>query len=139
MTAIWRAASIRAAVFLFVFAASVAPGMAGKTPPAFEIPSAEDRDRMMFGHRGDETHEPVQSLEESLLAAAQDEYDVTNYFLDLNFDEVARRINGSVTITSTSLVDGLQNLVLNLEPLMFVSAVRRGASVAFDPIKKVHG
>ena len=47
---------------------------------------------------------------------SQDGYDVTHYLLDLDFNDVSRVISGSVTITATSLVPDLLEIVLDLAP-----------------------
>jgi hypothetical protein len=71
------------------------------------IPTPEERARVLLQERP-APEPPPWSLAETTLLAGQNDFDVTKYFLDLNFDEATRRIEGSVTITATSLVPSLQ-------------------------------
>ncbi len=108
---------------------AVVPARAGSDEPQplapLTIPDPEERDRLLLGGRPDRP--PVKrSLHEIELVAAQDEFDVIHYFLNLDFDEVARRVSGSVTITARSLAPSLQHVVLDLLSGMTVSSVTRG-------------
>jgi hypothetical protein len=71
---------------------------------------------------------PAPTSAQAALLALQDQVDVTHYFLDLDFQPSGSSgtVSGSVTISATSLVDGLQHLVLDLRDNMVVSAVTRG-------------
>jgi aminopeptidase N len=80
---------------------------------------------------GDFKREPIprrpMTLQQEEALANQDGFDVTHYLVDLDFDEQTRTIDGSVTMTATSLVDGLQNAVLDLAVRLTVTSVDRGA------------
>ena len=93
------------------------------------ILSPEERERVLFGERpGHMAPRRVHPLENQMLSA-QDDFDVTHYLLDLNFDEEQETINGSVRITATSLVDGLSHVPLNLLDNMNVTSVTRGLTL----------
>ena len=62
------------------------------------------------------------------LLAAQDDMDVTHYFLDLDFIPASRSISGSVTVTATSLVAGFRHVVLDLMDNMGVTSATRGTT-----------
>lgn len=61
-------------------------------------------------------------------AAAQDDFDVTRYFLDVEFTPSSKSVGGSVTITATSRVAGFGEVILDLLDNMTVTAVTRGAT-----------
>jgi len=67
------------------------------------------------------------------LGALQDDFDVTSYLLDLDFEPDGTTgkgtVSGSVTIAAQSLVDGLAHVVLDLRDGMTVSVVQRGAAL----------
>jgi aminopeptidase N len=59
--------------------------------------------------------------------ATQEEFDVTHYLIDIEFHDSTESISGSVTMTAKSLVDGLQQVKLDLLDNMNVSMVSVGA------------
>jgi aminopeptidase N len=105
-----------ASVLVFCAPASAEPLY---DPP---IPTPEQRQALHKGHVATQPQATV---------AAQDNFDVTQYFLDLEFrpngaGSSSGLVLGSVTITATSLVPGLQHLVLDLLDNMAVTTVTRG-------------
>jgi len=91
------------------------------------FPTQEQRDKLRKGKLLRSAPEATTSPEQAALLAAQDDVDITHYFLDVEFLPT-RIVRGSVTVTGTSLVPGFQHLVLNLLDNMAVSAVARGAT-----------
>jgi len=117
-------------VFVSLVVAVVAAGpVAGYDSP---IPSSEDRERL---HKGPVTADDLRSPaapEVDEQRSVQDDFDVTHYLLDIEFDERDRTLAGSVTVTATSLVPGLQNVVLDLVyPLAVSSVTQAGAPLTF--------
>ena len=94
-------------------------------PRETQIPTPEERERLLWGARREPAPAPADTLHATAQRAAQDNFDVTNYFLDLTFDEVARRVTGTVTVTATSLLNGLTHVVLDLNDNMLVTGVTR--------------
>jgi len=95
---------------------------ADKLPP---IPSQEERERLLIGSKSDVHRERVPSSQQLEALARQDQFDVTAYLVDIHFNDAPQDINGTVTITATSLVDGLQLVPLDLLDNMSVTWVRR--------------
>ena len=92
----------------------------------------------MFGWEG--KPEPAAPTRASVAAAAgQDDFDVTQYVLDLDFDEFSRAVSGSVTMTAVSLVPALAHVPLDLaQTTMTVSSVTRsGVPLAFTHANNV--
>jgi aminopeptidase N len=85
--------------------------------------SPQERARV-FGWEG--KPEPAAPTLASVAAAtAQDDFDVTHYVIDLDFDEVARAVSGSVTMTAVSLVPTLARVPLDMSQALAVSSVTR--------------
>jgi aminopeptidase N len=93
------------------------------------ILSQEERRALLIGPKTDAVgvRPPVPARPEAV--AAQEDYDVTSYLLDLSFDDVERTVSGTVIVTATSLVDGLQHVPLDLLDDMIVSSVTRSATL----------
>lgn len=119
--------AIRLALGLAILIApNVSAFAAGGDPPV--VPDAEERRRLLFGNREARATERGRTAREAAVLAAQEDYDVTRYFLDLRFDDTARSVSGSVQVMATSLVDGLQHVVLDLTNDMTVVSVQHGFS-----------
>jgi len=112
---------------LIVFLSPCVPAAAAErdVPP---ILAPEERERLLIGERPERPQEKALTLAQAEGLAAQDAFDVTHYFLDVDFDDVTRTIQGSVVMTATSLVDGLQQVVLDLLDNMSVASVTRGTT-----------
>ncbi len=95
----------------------------GDPPP---IPSKEERRSLLIGQPHQLRSQHPLSPRETAALTSQEDFDVTQYFLNLTFDEAQEIVSGSVAITATSLVDGLQTVSLNLLDNMNVLAVTRG-------------
>ncbi len=95
----------------------------GGLPP---LPDFEERRRLMYEDQPSRPAAEASSPREVQALAAQDDFDVTRYFLDLNFDEQEETVSGAVEITATSLVNGLQHVVLDLQSNMTVNVVTQG-------------
>ena len=104
-------------------------------PPDYDppIPSRELRQSVRTKAEPVTPQPAVTSARAETLAAAQDDFDVTSYLLDLDFQPDGTTgkgtVSGSVTITAESLVDGLEHVVLDLRDNMTVSAVQRGLTL----------
>ena len=112
--------------FLLSLTLLVAPPLlatAGDSPP---IPSKEERRGLLIGQPHQLRSQHPLSARETAALASQEDFDVTHYFLNLTFDEAQETVSGSVRVTATSLVDGLQSVSLNLLDNMNVSAVTLG-------------
>lgn len=69
------------------------------------------------------------SAPEQLAALAnQDQYDVTRYFLDLDFTPSTHTVAGTVTITATSLAGQLNQVVLDFYDNMGITSITRGST-----------
>ncbi len=101
-------------------------------PDPFPVPTLDERDSFRKSHfRPSGMNEPLTG-QETAIAAAQDDVDIQDYFLVVEFIPATRGVTGSVTITGKSLVNGFQNLVLDLKANMNVTIVRRnGINLAF--------
>jgi aminopeptidase N len=66
--------------------------------------------------------------QEVAITAAQDDVDIQDYFLQLEFIPSNRSVTGSVTVTGKSLTNGFQHVVLDLMSNMTVGSVRQGAT-----------
>ena len=98
--------------------------------------SPQERARV-FGWEG-KPEPAAPTLASVAAAAAQDDFDVTHYVIDLDFDEVARSVSGSVTLTAVSLVPGLARVPLDLSQALTVSQVTRsGIPLAFTHANNV--
>jgi len=115
----------RAAALALLLAGPAAASGVPYDPP---IPTREQR-AVLHRLQPEPALEP-RTLQETLLRAAQDDIDVTHYFLDLDFRPPGPvgngQVVGAVTVTATSLVEDLQHLLLDLTDGMTVSAVTRG-------------
>jgi aminopeptidase N len=111
---------------LSVLAASAALA----APESFPIPTREEREALRKSHvRLGGMAEPL-SADQRAIAAAQDDVDILNYFLDVEFVPASRSVTGTVAITGQSLVAGFQHLVLDLKSNMnFTSALRNGTTI----------
>ena len=90
----------------------------------------EQRDALRKGPLGMNLRRTPEPKTDAQVAAfaVQDQMDVTQYFLDLDFNSSTRIVSGSVTVTATALVNGFQHVVLDLYDNMAVSAVVRGTT-----------
>jgi len=91
-----------------------------------QLPDFEERARQLYGDQPVLSPPRTPSAHEIQVLASQDEFDVTRYFLDLTFDELSETLDGSVEVTATSLVDGLQTVTLDLQGNMNVTSVTQG-------------
>jgi hypothetical protein len=112
-----------AALSLASAAGTSRQGARGKVPP---IPPREEREQLLMGGKAGRFPDGSYAAPQPEAAAYQDDFDVTAYLLDLIFDDAAETVSGSVVVTATSLVDGLQQVILDLKAGMTVSAVWRG-------------
>lgn len=100
--------------------------VADDLPP---IPTAEQRDAWRkTGLRRAPFQGPLAPARSAALAN-QDLYDVTRYFLDLEFIPTTRTVTGSVTISLTPAQGGFDQVVFDLYDNMTVSQVARGAQL----------
>ena len=116
-------AGVPGALLAFATAVTVLPADAHDPP----VPTPEQRE-LLRKETPDARVRIPQPPGVDTARAAQDDFDVTRYFLDLEFDTHGRTVSGSVTVTATSLAPGFQNLVLDLYGNMVVSSVTRGAT-----------
>jgi aminopeptidase N len=98
-----------------------APAAQGERPP---ILSQEEREKVLLGGKSNLSRQAAPARPEAV--ASQEDFDVTSYLLDLDFDDANETLSGSVVITATSLVGGLQQVPLDLLDNMNVSSVWRG-------------
>ena len=115
-------ATVRSCLSLSLLLALPLLASAGDPP----IPSKEDRRSLLIGQPHQLRSQHPLSARETAALASQEDFDVTHYLLKLTFDEAQETVSGSVTMTATSLLDGLQNVSLNLLANMNVAAVTRG-------------
>lgn len=125
-----------------VVAAVLASGLAVASDADPPIPSPELWESVHQTSRPRVEREPP-TFAEQLLLSLQDDVDVTDYLLDLDFQPTTTvgqpgTVTGSVTITAQSLVAGLQHLALDLRSNMNVSGATRGfTSLAFTHVGNV--
>jgi aminopeptidase N len=108
---------------LLVSVPLVSGAEAAELPP---IPDPAERRFLLYESKAEPFPARKLSRQEALAVAAQDDFDVTRYRLDLIFDDLARTVEGSVEITATSLVDGLETVTLDLWSNMNVAVVTQG-------------
>ncbi len=124
-----------ALVFGIVALAAVLGGTSAalaETPWWPPIPTPEQREMWIKGGKPFVMPPVEKTAQQREAFAAQDDYDVTKYFLDLDFTPSSRTVAGSVTMTATSTIDGLTQVVLDFYDNMTVSSVKRGTtSLAF--------
>jgi aminopeptidase N len=101
----------------------VLPAVAGEAPP---VPDRQERASVLYEGKVDPRSGKRLTAREAAVLVSQDAFDVTRYHLDVIFDEQAETIEGSVEITATSLVDGLETVTLDLVSNMNVAAVSQG-------------
>jgi len=87
----------------------------------------QERDEIFRRSEPDRPPKRTATSQEIRALAAQEDFDATSYVLDLSFDPLASWVSGTVTMSATSLVDGLQAVPLNLLDDMNVASVVRGA------------
>jgi len=90
------------------------------------IPDPQLRHRLLIDGKREPRVPRARSTAETAALAAQEDYDVTRYFLQLRFDEQAKTVDGTVEITAASLVDDFQHVVLDLQSNMAIVAVTQG-------------
>jgi hypothetical protein len=95
-------------------------------PGAARIPTQEERETLLRKPPRPSSPPAILSSEQEALLAAQDDVDVTHYFLDIEFNHGSRTVSGSVTVSGTSLMSGFEHLVLDLYDNMTVSSVKIG-------------
>ncbi len=116
-------------LLLFLFAATA--GISGEPAPS-RFPSLEEREAFYKDSHRFPVQDRALTKERAEALLAQEDFDVTHYFLDLEFVANSRTVEGSVTITADSLVTGLQIATLDLYDNMAVSSVTLGgASLAY--------
>ena len=102
------------------------PGLQASEPFAEKksspLPLPEERQRLLLGPKDEELAQRPDPRD-AMLLASQDNFDVTEYLVSLEFDELAESVSGFVNMTATSLVDGLQQVELNLLDNMTVTVV----------------
>ncbi len=118
----------RARSLLFPTCLLLAVTTAGADTPAPlpPIPTQAQRDALRKGGSNAPLLPGPQSPGQLAADANQDLFDVTRYFLDLEFIPSSRTVTGSVTISATSLGAGLTHVVLDLFDNLTVSQVVRG-------------
>ena len=97
------------------------------------IPTKEEREALRKSNRLWHPAEKASlTAEQVALFAAQDDVDITHYFLDLDFIPITGSgqgtVEGSVTVSGTSQVNGFQHLVLNFASNMAASSITRGTT-----------
>lgn len=115
---------IESVVFVMLFCAvgsTLADGTVPYDPP---YPGPEQREAMRKGSHP--FYAPPRAPLDLSAAPGQDQFDVTRYFLDLDFIPATRTVAGSVTMTATSLVPSLTSVSLDLDQPMGVTSVVRG-------------
>ena len=95
-----------------------------ESPP---LPLPEERDRLIMGPKDEEFAQRPDPRDATLLAS-QEDFDVTEYLVSLDFNEVTETIAGYVSMTAISLVNGLQLVELNLLDNMVVNSITVAAS-----------
>ena len=99
---------------LTLFPAAIAHG------PVPAIPDPDERDRLLGLAKDGMAPRGVDPRSLAGIPSQLD-FDATHYFVDLTFDDAAESIGGTVTMTATSLVDGLTVVALDLLDNMTVS------------------
>lgn len=112
-------------LWLLLVASGAAVAATDLLPP---IPTPQQRDSWRKGGRWLRADLRARAAQEQALLAAQDDFDVTRYFLDLDFVPSTRTVSGSVTITATSRRNGFTNVILDLFDNMTISSVVRGTT-----------
>ena len=97
-------------------------------PQALAVPTPAQQEQFRKQHLLLSAMSAPLTAEAAAIAAAQNDVDIDHYLLDLEFIPSVQQINGSVTVTGTSLVKGLQHVVLDLKDNMLVSRVTNGNS-----------
>ena len=97
----------------------------GGTDTLPPILSQEERELLLIGSKPDLPHARTPSRQQLEAFPRQDRFDVTSYLVDVHFNDVSQNIIGTVTITATSLEDGLLQVPLDLLDNMSVTWVRR--------------
>ena len=99
-------------------------------PSQFPIPTREERERTRKppAPRAEPGATADADAKDATVAAAQDDFDVTRYLLDVEFTPSTRVVGGAVTITATSRVAGFREVILDLLDNMTVTSVTRGAT-----------
>jgi len=111
---------------LLIFLGLALPTLGADPAP---VPSREERERVLLHGKDSPLRKAASpTLQQKRALAAQDGFDVTAYFLNLDIDETSRTISGTVTVNATSLVDGLETVALNLLDNMRVRTVTQGAT-----------
>jgi len=114
----------QSAPILFLLGSLILSGpLAAGEPPT--IPSPEERERVLMRGKAPDLRKAAPNPDQQRAMVLQDAFDVTGYFLDLDIDEIAETITGQVTVTATSLIDGLVDVPLDLYGNMQVRWVRR--------------
>lgn len=93
------------------------------------IPTPEQRQQWRKKNLSRDPRRSGATAAQAAARAAQDDFDVTRYFLNLDFVPADRTISGSVTVTVKSLVDGLNRVVFDLHQNMVVSSCLRGGTI----------
>jgi aminopeptidase N len=124
-----RSSFVLALVLTGTLFAPAGPARAQNAPPH---PTQAQRDAWRKPAFPRDPRTDTLSPERRAVLAAQDQYDVTRYYLNLDFVPSSKKVAGSVTMTATSRVDGLRHVLLDLYDNMTVTNVfRAGAPLAF--------
>ncbi len=100
-------------------------GAADREPPTTPLPDRSQRHELLIDSKQGPAISTSPTHRQSQAYLTQDDFDVTGYLIDIDFDEQLERIDGKVEITATSLVDGLTNVLLDLRDNMTVTQVTR--------------
>jgi hypothetical protein len=114
------------AVLILAGAMTLSVAAPNPTPPP--ILSQEEREFLLIGSKSDSLPERPPSRQQVGAFTLQEDFDVTSYLLDLHFSDANETVSGWVTVTATSLVDGLDRVPLDLLDPMGVDWVRRGTT-----------
>lgn len=108
-----------------IIPSSAAGSGVGDPPP---IPTPEQREQWRKKSPAKDPRRTEATGKSAAALAAQEDYDVTKYLLNLDFIPDNKFISGSVRVTAVSLIDGLDHLVLDLHQAMAVSSCTRAAT-----------
>lgn len=104
------------------------PGAAFAGDEPLPILTPAERDALRKGVLARPEKEVMAEPRPAAATAAQEDFDVERYLLDLEFLNTTRRVSGTVTITAASRVAALRHVLLDLHSNFTVSAVKRGGT-----------
>ncbi|MCP3981156.1 MAG: hypothetical protein GY716_17800 [bacterium] len=94
--------------------------------PVTPMPDPDERRALLIDSKRPPAAPASRTFRQAQSYLAQEDIDVTHYFLDIEFDDQQEEVDGKVEITATSLVDGLEHVLLDLHDNMSVTQVSRG-------------